>query len=106
MRASDLLGARVLTSDGRELGVVTGLRCTLDGPKKRGSLPAPRLDAIVVAHRGVGAALGYQQDEQRGPWPIRAVMRRLHRRDRVLPWSDVAAASDRTVRLRAGADTG
>jgi hypothetical protein len=104
MRASELLGARVVTSDGRDLGVVAGLRCTSDGPKRRGTLPAPRLRGLIVAPHGVGAALGYQQEEQRGPWLIRVVMRRLHRHDRVIEWEDVRRVADGTVRLRAGLD--
>src|SRR5215218_772818 len=104
MRASDLLGARVVTAGGDEVGVVTGLRCTSDGPKKRGSLPAPRLRAIVMGHRGVGAALGYQQADQRGPWLIRVAIRRLHRADRVVQWTDVDGVEDGVVRLREDAD--
>jgi sporulation protein YlmC with PRC-barrel domain len=100
MRATDLLGARVVTAAGEDVGVVIGLRCTSDGPKKRGSLPAPRLRALTMGHRGVGAALGYQQEEQRGPWLIRWTVRRLHRSDRVIPWSDVDDVGDGVVRLR------
>ncbi len=106
MRASDLLGARVVTAGGRQLGVVTGLQCTPDGPKKRGTLPAPVLRGLFVAHHGVGAALGYRQEEQRGPWLVRAVMRWLHRTDRLVDWSDVERVGDRVIRLRAGADVG
>jgi hypothetical protein len=104
MRASDLLGARVVTAGGDEIGVVIGLRCTSDGPKKRGSLPAPRLRAIVVGHRGIGAALGYQQEKQRGPWLIRSMMRRLHRDDRVVDWADVDGVEAGVVRLRRDVD--
>ena len=103
MRASDLLGARVVTAGGRELGVVTGLRCTSDGPKGRGTLPAPVLRALVVAHRGVGAALGYQQEQQRGPWLVRVLVRWLHKPDRMVEWSDVERMGDGVVRLKAGA---
>ena len=103
MRASDLLGCRVVAAEGRELGAVTGLRCTSDGPKKRGHLPAPRLVGLVVAHRGVGAALGYQQEGQRGPWLVRVLIGRLQRHTRVIDWSDVADHGDGVVRLRAGA---
>jgi hypothetical protein len=55
MRASELLGASVRTSDGRRLGVVTGLRCSLDGPTS-GPTPAPRVRALVVSGRHVGSA--------------------------------------------------
>jgi hypothetical protein len=104
MRASDLLGARVLTSTGEDLGIVSGLRCTPDGPKKRGTLPAPRLRAVVVTPRGLGAVLGYRQQEQRGPWLVRVIMRRLHRHDRVIGWDDIREVGDGVIRLRAGAD--
>lgn len=100
MRASDLLGARVVTADGTQLGAVTGLRCTSDGPTKRGHLPAPRLVGLVVAQRGVGAALGYQQQGQRGPRVVRIVVQWLHRHDRLIPWSDVTDVGDGVVRLR------
>jgi len=106
MRASDLLGARVVASDGRDIGVVTELQCTSDGPKKRGTMPAPRLNALIVAPRGLGAALGYRQRDQRGPWLLRVVMRRLHRHDRVVPWDDVDGIGDGVVRLRTGVDAG
>ncbi len=82
--------------------MVTGLRCT-DGPKKHGHLPAPVLRALVVAHRGAGAALGYQQEQQRGPWLVRAIVRRFHRPDLTVDWADVERVSAGVVHLRAGA---
>jgi hypothetical protein len=103
MRATDLLGCRVLDGDGTDLGAVTGLRCTSDGPKKRGHLPAPRLVGLVVAPRGVGAALGYQQADQRGPWLLRVIITRLQRNARVVDWADVADHGDGVVRLRSRA---
>jgi hypothetical protein len=88
MRASDLLGARVVAANHRRLGYVTGLRCTLDGPSE-GPRPAPRLQALVVSPRLTGSSLGYQPDSHRGPWLIGAVMRLLHRNTRVLDWERV-----------------
>ena len=104
MRASDLVRATVVTADGEEIGVVTGLMCTSDGPKYGGSLPAPVLRQLEVAPRSFGAALGYQQGEQSGPWLVRVVMQRLHRRDRLIDWADVDRVADGVVRLRSGAD--
>ena len=105
MRASELLGASVVTAEGEKLGVVTGLMCTSDGPKYGGTLPAPVLRHLEVGRRGLGAALGYQQEKQRGPWLVRAIMRRLHRHDRLIAWGDVDRVGDGVVRLRDGADT-
>jgi hypothetical protein len=106
MRASELLGARVVTADGDELGIVTGLLCTSDGPKYGGTLPAPVLRQLQVARHGFGAALGYQGGEQRGPWLIRVIMQWIHRRDRVVDWGDVDRVRAGEVRLRAGTERG
>jgi sporulation protein YlmC with PRC-barrel domain len=98
MRASELVGAEVVTSTGRSLGHVTGLLCTLDGGG-RGPVEAPRLRALVVGPRLLGRSLGYQQAAQRGPWLLRRVVRRLQRNARVVDWSEVRAVEDGTVRL-------
>lgn len=98
MRASDLLGAEVRTAGGVRLGVVTGLRCTTDGPSA-GSVPAPRVRALVVTGRHVGSSLGYQQEEQRGPWLVRAVIRGLHRQTRLVDVGLIDRIEAGTVRL-------
>src|SRR3954471_23615675 len=98
MRASDLLGARVLDADGTPLGYVSELHCSLDGPSD-GPLAAPRLRALTVSTRRAGASLGYQQRDMRGPWPIRLLVRRLHRRARQVEWNRVAGVADGVVRL-------
>jgi len=100
MRASDLLGAEVRTADGARVGVVTGLRCTTDGPSA-GSVPAPRVRALLVTGRHAGSALGYQQGEQRGPWLVRRLVRALHRNTRLVDVGLIEAVEDRTVRLSA-----
>ena len=99
MRASDLLGATVVATNHRVLGRVTGLRCSLDGPSS-GPVAAPRLRALVVTPRRTGSWLRYQQESQRGPWLIGAVMRRLHRGTRVLDWDLVDEIADGEIRLR------
>ena len=103
MRASDLLGAEVHTADGGRLGVVTGLRCTSDGPST-GGLPAPRVRALQVTGRHVGAALGYQQDGQRGPWLVRALVQALHRRTALVDVGSIDRIEDGTVHLSSTPD--
>ena len=100
MRASELLGAEVRTADGLRLGVVTGLRCSSDGPSS-GTVPAPRVRALVVTGRHVGGALGYQQEGQRGPWLVRAVIRALHRDVHVVDVGLVDRIEDGIVRVSA-----
>lgn len=96
MKASDLLGRPVRTTGGHVLGIVTDLRCVLDGPV-HGVLCAPRVTALVVSPRHVGSMLGYNRYEQQGPWLVRAVIRRLHQGQRVIPWSDVDASGPAIV---------
>ena len=98
MRAGELLGAEVLAPDGRRLGVVSDLRCTLDGPSD-GPTPAPRVRALVVTGRHVGASLGYQQEGQRGPWLVRRLVRALHRGARLVDVDLVDRLDGRTIRL-------
>jgi hypothetical protein len=86
MRASDLLGAKVVAANHRELGFVSGLRCSLDGPSD-GPVPAPRLESLVVTPRLTGSSLGYQQHSHRGPWLIGAMIRWTHRGTRVVEWA-------------------
>jgi hypothetical protein len=98
MRASELLGARVVAADGRPVGFVTGLRCRLDGPSE-GPVRAPRLRTLVVTRRRVGAFLGYQQDRQRGPWLVHRVVSLLHRHTELVDWDSVGEVSPGEIRL-------
>jgi hypothetical protein len=99
MRASDLLGARVVGPGGRSLGTVTGLECRADGAV-RGALPAVRLRGLVVSGGTWGGALGYRQPGQRGPWLIRRLVELLQRGTRTVAWEDVDEVADGIVRLR------
>jgi hypothetical protein len=103
MRASELLGAEVATVEGRRLGVVSGLRCSLDGPSD-GPTPAPRVRALVVTGRHVGAALGYQQEDQRGPWLVRTLIRALHRDTRLVDVGLIDRIEGRMIRLSGDPD--
>jgi hypothetical protein len=103
MRASELLGAEIRDPGGRRLGVVTGLRCSLDGPSG-GPTPAPRVRALVVSDRHVGAYLGYQQEDQRGPWLVRKVIRALHRGTRLVDVGLIDRIETGTIRLAADPD--
>src|SRR4051812_9193652 len=100
MRASDLLGLDVHAADGTRLGTVTDLRCVLDGPL-RGVMAAPRVHALLVSRRHFGSLLGYDRREQQGPWLVRVIVRRLHRKLRVVPWSDVERYDGMVVLRRA-----
>ncbi|MEP6598513.1 MAG: PRC-barrel domain-containing protein [Actinomycetota bacterium] len=100
MRASDLIGLDVYDAAGKNLGVVTDLRCVQDGPL-RGSMQAPRVAELIVSRRHTGSLLGYDRRSQQGPWLIRAVIQRLHRHAVLVPWGSIADTTGR-ITLRAG----
>lgn len=101
MRASDLIGVDVVAADGHRLGIVTDLRCVLDGPL-RGTLAQPRVSALIVSRRHTGSLLGYDRRDQQGPWLVRAVVRSLHRDMQIIPWDEVEFGDGHfTVRGRA-----
>jgi hypothetical protein len=96
MRAGELIGRDVIDRDGHHVGVVTDLRCVQDGPL-RGTMAAPRLDALLVTPRHTGALLGYHRPTQHGPWLIRTLIKRLHRHARLIPWAAVTAHDPQIV---------
>jgi hypothetical protein len=88
----------VLDPAGRRIGLVTDLRCAKEAAA--GSAWAVlRLDALIVDERQVGARLGYNR-HQRSPALLRGLVRGLHGRTTVIPWSAVAFWSHDGVRLR------
>ena len=96
MRASDLIGLDVVNRTGKPIGIVTDLRCRLDGPR-RGGLPLPRLSAVVVSHGHTASLLGYDRREQQGPWLVRVIVRWIHRDMQVVPWNQIKLQETRLV---------
>ena len=97
MRASELLGRPVFDATGRRIGLVTDLRCVKEAGAG-GAWGVLRLDALVVDERRLGSRLGYDR-HQRSPAPVRLLMRRLHGRATVVPWSAVDACTADGIRL-------
>jgi sporulation protein YlmC with PRC-barrel domain len=100
MRASDLVGREVQAADGSAVGVITDLRCVQDGPL-RGTHAALRVESLLVSRHHTGSTLGYDRERQQGPWLIRTIVRRLHRRMQVIPWSAIEDEGP-PIRLRPG----
>ena len=97
MRASDLIGRDVFDAAGERIGVITDIRCVQDGPL-RGTSAALRVDALLVSRHHTGSLLGYDRRKQ-GPWGVRVIVAWLHRKMRIVPWSDVVDEGP-PIRLR------
>jgi sporulation protein YlmC with PRC-barrel domain len=101
MRLSDYLGREVVDADGQRLGRVHDAELVADGPAA-GDGRALRLHALLVGFGSLGARLGLDRPEMRGPWLLKLVFAR--RKLRRIPWEDIESVTDETVRLRARAD--
>jgi sporulation protein YlmC with PRC-barrel domain len=87
-RASDLLGRRVHTTDGRDLGRVADIE-TDTGPDG-----LPHVTALIVTAPPWGRLLGYERAEADGPWIIERIARwilrgNMHR----IPWDEAVLGS-------------
>jgi sporulation protein YlmC with PRC-barrel domain len=81
-RLAELLGMRVRTVEGDDLGQVIDVRL-----EPRAMVRDPRLvvSHLVVGHGRPGSMLGYDRGDFRGPWLVRQVVIRLHRHTGMVP---------------------
>jgi sporulation protein YlmC with PRC-barrel domain len=98
MRLSDLLNTEVVDERGRSAGRVQDLRLIQDGPVLGGFGAAFRAAGLIVGTGGFGARLGYDRREVKGPWPVKALVGRLLRDARYVPWERIRSIEpDRIV---------
>ncbi len=86
---SHLVGARVITQTGSELGRVTELRCL--GPKAGGRQRSLRVTQLEYGRHTAGSELGYSADPAQGPLLLARAIRWWQRDTRVAPLADVLA---------------
>ena len=103
-RLGDLLGMRVRYADGRDGDQVTDLRLE-PGDRVRGVLSELVAEGFVIGKHRPGSLFGYQQHPDMGPWPIRAILRAVHRHTGYVAWEDVERIDweGRRLRLRVNA---
>lgn len=84
-RLNDVLHLAVRGPAGEEWGQVLDVRLR--------RLPSEHLrlvvEGLVVGQGRPGSYLGYDRDDEQGPWLLNRLVRRIHRRSGYLPWSDV-----------------
>jgi hypothetical protein len=89
MRLTDLLGAEVLDQAGRSAGRVHDVRLVQDGPVVGGFGAALRLDGLIVGRRAIGARLGYERRNMKGPLPVKLVTGWLYHDGRYVKWERI-----------------
>jgi sporulation protein YlmC with PRC-barrel domain len=101
---SDLLGARILDARGTTIGRVYDARLVQDGPPIGPFGAALRLQALLVGPTAIGAHLGFERNDVRGPWPVRVAFDALHRRNQVPRWEQIASIEEGRIRLRVASE--
>jgi sporulation protein YlmC with PRC-barrel domain len=104
MRMSDLLGSEVLDARGTSLGGVHDIRLVQDGVPIGPFGASLRLQALLIGPTAIGARLGFERKDVRGPWPLRAAFVALHGRMQVATWERIASIEESRIRVRVGAD--
>ena len=91
MRLGELLSKDVITENGEHLGKVHDVLLHLDD---HGSQPQTlTIEGLIVGTGSLAARLGYTYGEVNGPRPLAALMRRLGRSARYIPWDHLPGVS-------------
>lgn len=96
MRAGELLGRPARDPDGRDLGAIRDIRVRAT-PGRDGTQRLV-VRGVIVGRTPV-RLFGYQRHDQRGPAPVVALIRWLHRHTRYVAWEDVDLSGPE-VRIR------
>lgn len=99
MKATDLLGAEAVDTDGRRLGRVHDIRLARSGHDTPW-----HIDAVIVGPAALAYRLGYSEHAVTGPWLLAALARWLGRRNRPIPWNQVVQVQQRRLVVRPGAE--
>ena len=103
MRLTELLGAEVVDQAGQSAGRVHDVRLVQDGPLMGGFGAGLRLDGLIVGRRAVGARLGYERREMRGPLLVKLLAGWLHHDGRFVPWDRVRAIEPDRIHISGSA---
>lgn len=99
MRLTDLLGADVVGRDGRRAGVVVDVRLVQDGPILGEFGAAFRVHGLVIGRSSVGAHMGFERANVRGPWLLKKIFSWIQGRERYAEWRLVRSLEPDLVRL-------
>src|SRR3954447_19746760 len=100
MRLSDLLDAEVVNSDGSTIGRVHDVRMVQDGPVQEMFGAALRVQGLVVGRPALGARLGLDRADVKGPWILKAFFRAI-RTDLYVEWERVRSIEQHRIVIAA-----
>jgi sporulation protein YlmC with PRC-barrel domain len=105
-RLSALIGTRVYTAGGKDLGRCHDVWAVADGPGLGAFGPALRIHSLLAGRGAFGERLGYHHGGVKGPWAFRALFQRMHRSAVVIAWDCIDVVEKGAIRLRAHANLG
>jgi hypothetical protein len=100
MRMSELLRSSVLDSNGEHVGRVHDVRMVREGPVQGAFGPAYVLQGLVVGPGAVGARLGFDRTDVKGPYPLKVLFRQMHKNARFVEWAVIDSVEGDVVRLK------
>jgi hypothetical protein len=110
MRVSDLMNCTVIERNGRSLGRVRDVHVVQDGAVRASGERGFRVHGLVTGRFAIGTRLGYvsragfdANDETKGPLPIRALFRWLHRNAAYVAWHDIVEIKPGEIVVQQGA---
>ncbi|HET7929253.1 MAG TPA: hypothetical protein VFM40_06835 [Actinomycetota bacterium] len=100
MRLAGFLGKSIVDRSGRELGAIHDVRLVKDGPPIGSFGASYRVRSLIAASPSIGVRLGLHREELKGPWPLKAIFRRVHAGIVTVHWDEVWSIEEELVRLR------
>jgi hypothetical protein len=104
VRLTDLLDAEVLDREDRKIGVVTDVRLVQDGPLIGEIGAAFRVHGLVIGRTSIGAHMGFERRNVRGPWLLKKLFWLIQGTERYATWSQIRSIESHRVRLTEPAD--
>ena len=104
MRLTDLLGSEVIDRTGRAIGVVTDVRLVQDGPVLGEHEAAFRVHGLVMGRSSIGAHMGFERRNVRGPWMLKRLFAWIEGTPRYAEWNLIRSIEPHRVRLKVNGD--
>src|ERR1043166_6606163 len=100
MRLTDLLGSDVVDSRGRKIAAVTDVRRVQDGPLLGEIGSAFRAHGLVMGRASIGAHMGFERRNVRGPWLLKRIFRIIQGTPLYAEWELIRSIEPHRVRLK------
>jgi sporulation protein YlmC with PRC-barrel domain len=100
MRLAAFLGKSIVDRSGRDLGAIHDVRLVKDGPAIGSFGASYRVHSLIGGSPSIGVRLGLHREELKGPWPLKAIFRRVHAGIVTVPWNEVRSIEEEVVRVR------